>query len=127
MKPGTAKNYGDESARTDASERDGRCWAWLRVRLRRAPRHYAVVARNRCAQTGPTLQVVATTAGPTTSTLPVAEIYTYGNGDSTLGIGPNFSCLYLFLDASGKMRASMVAVGNLGTDVRRVHHSDQPQ
>ena len=75
---------------------------------------------------GQTLQLSVTTAGQTTSTLPVAEIYTYGNGDSTLGIGPNFSCLYVYLDASGQMRAKMVAVDYIGTDLNACTKAADP-
>ena len=64
---------------------------------------------------GETVKLTAALSAPTTSTLPVAEIYTYGPGDPILGIGPNFSCLYLYFDAAGHLAAKMIPVPDLGT------------
>lgn len=63
---------------------------------------------------GNSFPVVATIGPPTTSSLPAAEIYTYGPGDTTLGIGPNFSCLYLYFKSNGHLTAKMVQVPTLG-------------
>jgi hypothetical protein len=52
----------------------------------------------------------------------LATIYNYGPGYPTLGIGPNFSCLYVFFDNNSVLRAKMVqanvrtAAGHLCTD-----------
>jgi len=65
-------------------------------------------------QVGASFLVVANLGANTTTSLPVAEIYTYGPGYSPLGIGPNFNCLYLYFDASGNLSAKMVKVGGAG-------------
>ncbi len=62
------------------------------------------------------VRLVATVGATTTRTLPVAEIYTYGNGYRALGIGPNFNCLYVFFDGAGELRARMVKAPDLGAD-----------
>jgi hypothetical protein len=69
---------------------------------------------------GSSFTAVATIGPRTTASLPAAEIYTYGPGDNygpgrpTLGIGPNFNCLYLYFDSSGALTAKMVNKPTLG-------------
>jgi hypothetical protein len=50
---------------------------------------------------------------PTTSVIAAATIYSYGPGYPRLGIGPNFSCLYVYFDASRVLRAKVVNVVEL--------------
>ncbi len=49
-------------------------------------------------------------AKSTISAVPAAQVYTYGPGYKELGIGPNFSCLYLYYDMQHKLAAQMVPV-----------------
>jgi hypothetical protein len=52
--------------------------------------------------------------GKTTEiTLAAATIYNYGPPYSNLAIAPNFSCLYLYFDATSVLRAKMVPVADL--------------
>ncbi len=64
---------------------------------------------------GQTVRLHAFLGPPTTSTLAVGEIYNYGDTYGPLGIHPNFSCLYLYFDQSGVMRAKMAPTPALGT------------
>jgi len=57
--------------------------------------------------------VVSQIGEPTTSTVAAATIYSYGPGYAPLGIGPNFSCLYVYFDATGRLSAKMVNVVSL--------------
>lgn len=57
--------------------------------------------------------VVSQLGDPTASTLAAATIYSYGPGYTQLGIGPNFSCLYVYFDATGRLSAKMVNVVEL--------------
>jgi Bacterial Ig-like domain (group 2) len=57
--------------------------------------------------------VVSQIGDPTSTTLAAATIYSYGPGYTALGIGPNFSCLYVYFDASGQLKAKMVNVVQL--------------
>jgi hypothetical protein len=58
---------------------------------------------------------IRTAPGPTKTTLPFAEIYTYGEGYKPLGIGPNFNCLYVYVDNDLALRAKMVHAPYLGS------------
>lgn len=63
--------------------------------------------------TGSTRQAFAEFGTETPMPRAAATIYTYGPGYDPLGIGPNFSCLFVFFDQSSKLRARMVKVGDL--------------
>lgn len=63
---------------------------------------------------GGSFPVVANLGASMTTSLPVAEIYTYGTGYPPLGIGPNFSCLHLYFDATGVLSAKMFKVPGSG-------------
>jgi len=65
---------------------------------------------------GDSFSVAATLGAPTTTSLPVGEIYTYGAGYDALGIGPNFNCLFLYFDATGNLSAKVVNVGLPGSN-----------
>ena len=68
---------------------------------------------------GGTLTLVPVLGPKTTSTLAAAEIYTFGAGYTPLGIGPNFSCLYIYFNSSNQLVGKMVAFGGAlgsGTD-----------
>jgi hypothetical protein len=68
---------------------------------------------------GQSVALVPAIAPPTTTTLPVARIFSYGPGYGPLGIGPNFSCLYLYVDDAKLLSAKMIQVANpaAGEDV----------
>jgi hypothetical protein len=59
-------------------------------------------------KTGHVFFARANIGAPTPTTLPVAEIYTYGSGYDPLGIGPNFNCLYLYFADNGNLVAKIV-------------------
>jgi hypothetical protein len=67
---------------------------------------------------GDTIRFNAVFGTPKPPDLPAAEIYTYGQGNDHLGIGPNFNCLYLYYDAAGVLTAKMVKEPSLGPGVR---------
>jgi hypothetical protein len=66
---------------------------------------------------GESFTIVPTVGEATVSTLAAAAVYSYGPGYDHLGIGPNFSCLYLYFDGNGQLTAKMVKVGELATYV----------
>ena len=68
----------------------------------------------------------ANIGAPTPTTLPVAEIYTYGSGYGPLGIGPNFSCLYLYFADNGNLVAKMVNMP-LGPDLKACFEAVDPR
>lgn len=57
---------------------------------------------------GRSVRLSAAVAARTDSTLAVGQIYTYGNGYPKLGIGPNFSCLYLYFDVNYSLTAKVI-------------------
>jgi len=64
---------------------------------------------------GQSVQAIAEIGKPVTSTHAAAAIYSYGPGYPALGIKANFSCLYLYPDNSGVLRAKVIHVPDLGS------------
>lgn len=65
-------------------------------------------------QPGQSLTLALARGQPTSSTIAAAQVYTYGPGYRPLGIGPDFSCLYVYVDPRGALAARMVPVGAVG-------------
>jgi hypothetical protein len=66
---------------------------------------------------GQARQVMAMLGEPLIATLSVATIYAYLQAYPTLGIEPNFNCLFLYFDATRRLRARMVPVNDLGAQI----------
>jgi hypothetical protein len=66
---------------------------------------------------GETITLVPLMGTKTQSTLAAAAVYSYGPGYPHLGIGPNFSCMYLYFDDDGDLTAKMVPVRQLSAYV----------
>lgn len=65
-------------------------------------------------QPGQSVTLALARAQPTSATIAAAQVYTYGPGYRPLGVGPDFSCLYVFVDGGGTLAARMVPVGAVG-------------
>jgi hypothetical protein len=63
---------------------------------------------------GQQMTLTAAVGPQTTSILAAAEIYTFGPGYDDLGIGPNFTCLYVYYGAAGDLKAKTVPAADLG-------------
>ncbi len=75
---------------------------------------------------GQSISLSPALAKMTTSTMPVAVIYTYGPGYKPLGIGANFSCLYIYFDASNRLQAKIIPVNDLGPSIHACHDAYNP-
>lgn len=70
---------------------------------------------------------VASFGEPTSETLPVATVYAYAQQYTSLGIEPNFNCLYLYFDNSRRLRAKMVPASHLGPEIDACLNQFNPQ
>lgn len=77
---------------------------------------------------GVTIAMTGSFGAPTSSVLAAAQIYTNSGGYPHLGIGRNFSCLFIYFNTQGQLVGNMVAVGDLGSGVDEctssVNHND---